>query len=348
MEKISIISKTAALIVFLAAGSVTKLTAQHHQACEHEHGTEKHQMHRISTVPAGVMGDHVHAKGSMMVSYMYMGMNMSGMNGSSAASHHNLNEYEMVPETMFMQMHMIGLMTSVSDRVTLMGMIPLLDKTMDHAIYGGHHHAAMRSSGLGDIRLTALTPVIQKGDHRVILSGGISIPTGSVSVKSDGMHGVTRMGYGMQHGSGTADLLTGVTWAMDTQKIGVGGQVRSVFRTTDNRMGYRLGNEVEGNVWAGIAANDYTALMLRLQTYWQDAIRGMDPNINAGSISTADPDNYGGTIMRLSGGAAISLEKLTPFRGRLAGEAGIPVHQHSNGMQMAESWMVTGSLQIVL
>lgn len=348
MEKINIISKTTVLIVFLAAGSVAELTAQHHQACEHEHGTEKHQMHRISTVPAGVMGDHVHAKGSMMVSYMYMGMKMDGMNGNSAGNHHDLNEYEMVPETMFMQMHMIGLMTSVSDRVTLMGMIPLLDKTMDHAMSGGHHHAAMRSSGLGDVRVTALTPVFQKGDHRVILSGGISIPTGSVSVKSNGMHGETRMGYGMQHGSGTADLLTGLTWAMDTQKIGVGGQIRSVFRTTDNRMGYRLGNELEGNVWAGIAANNYTALTLRLQTHWQGAIRGKDSAINSGSISTADPNNYGGTTMRLSGGAAISLEKLTPFRGRLAAEAGMPVHQQSNGMQMAESWMVTGSLQIVL
>lgn len=154
-----------------------------------------------SHAPIGVMGDHAHGAGEMMFSYRFMGMGMNGLrDGNEPISAEDaLKTYAMVPTTMQMQMHMFGAMFAPHDFVTLMAMTSYRSNFMemkgahDHAT-GGHDHAVgvyeMESVGLGNLRLSALIPLLNRSNLDLLLKAGVSIPTGSIAV--EGTHGEQR------------------------------------------------------------------------------------------------------------------------------------------------------------
>jgi hypothetical protein len=100
--------------------------------------------HASTHAPIGIMGDHVHEKGEVMVSYRYMNMNMQGSRLSGEAISENTivttipNRFfgvpgqpptlRIVPTEMTMEMHMFGLMYAPSDGVTLMTMLNYVEK----------------------------------------------------------------------------------------------------------------------------------------------------------------------------------------------------------------------------
>src|SRR6056297_2085707 len=85
--------------------------------------------------PIGVMGDHIHKTGEVMLSYRFMHMDMSGYrSGTNGLSPEQVaatpNRFfgmpgqppniRIVPTSMTMDMHMFGAMYAPSDRLTLM------------------------------------------------------------------------------------------------------------------------------------------------------------------------------------------------------------------------------------
>jgi hypothetical protein len=355
MERIMKLKRINKCFLMIAATllmfGLTEGLAQNHMHTEHgEHCEQSVQKTPAALSPAGVMGDHVHSRGSWMFSYMYMGMQMEGLlDGRSQLNAMSLtDEYEMLPNDMFMQMHMLGIMTAVSDRFTLMAMVPLVHKNMTHTHMGHHHHAsAMSSSGLGDIRLSVLTPIWRDGSQRVILNSGVTLPTGSVKVSSvNGMGMDSRMGYGMQHGTGTTDLHGSVTYAASEGSWGYGTQLGGAVRLGNNNEGYRHGNSLEHSAWIGRTIIAPLTATVRVNSTWQDHIHGIDSNIAAGMMPTADPLCYGGLRTRLLGGLNLRMASLLPVNGSLGFEGGLPVYQDLNGPQMGESWMILTTLRI--
>ena len=85
------------------------------------------------------MGSHVLEKGKWMASYRYMYMRMEeNYDGSSTVSDASvLNDFIVTPTDMEMQMHMFSLMYAPTDRLTLMGMINLVQTSMNHRIGRG-------------------------------------------------------------------------------------------------------------------------------------------------------------------------------------------------------------------
>ena len=89
-----------------------------------------------SHAPAGVMSDHLHAKGEWMFGYRYLTSEYRGLyQGSSSITPEQAGAagYSMVGRSMSMDMHMLDIMYAVSDRVTLMFM-PMhmsMDMTME-------------------------------------------------------------------------------------------------------------------------------------------------------------------------------------------------------------------------
>ena len=82
-----------------------------------------HHHHRPDAyAPIGVMGDHLHHKNGFMVSVRYMTMDMEGnINGSSEASNMEIfQDYMVAPQSMTMDMIMVGVMYAPSDKLTLM------------------------------------------------------------------------------------------------------------------------------------------------------------------------------------------------------------------------------------
>ena len=75
----------------------------------HEFETSRVDSH----APIGVMGDHTHKKGEIMLSYRYVNMTMSGMrSGNNEIKRKDLFDkgYSIYADDMEMQMHMIGAM----------------------------------------------------------------------------------------------------------------------------------------------------------------------------------------------------------------------------------------------
>ena len=86
-------------------------------ALEHNH----HNHYRPDAhAPIGIMGDHLHAKGGLMVSFWYMNMTMEGnKSGTDDISDNAIyNNFMVTPQDMTMAMYMLGVMYAPSDKLT--------------------------------------------------------------------------------------------------------------------------------------------------------------------------------------------------------------------------------------
>ncbi len=303
--------------------------------------------------PIQVMGDHTHGQGEVMISYRYMLMNMDGNgDGTNELSNSEIlmngsGSYMVTPESMPMEMHMLGAMYAVSDKTTFMAMIPYLNNSMDHATAMGGAFTT-GSSGLGDIKLTALYKFVEQGNSRAHWHLGVSIPTGSIEAKDQtpmsGGNDVI-LPYPMQLGSGSFDFLPGFTYLAQNSNLSFGTQLKGVVRLTDNDNEYRLGDRFEATSWLGYKVNDMISpqLALRFST-WSD-ISGNDSRLNPNMVHTADPDLKAGSRVDLGIGLNIQGPEGPVRDVRLAANYDLPIYQYLDGPQMLTKGILTIGLQ---
>ena len=228
-----------------------------------------------------------------MLSYRFMHMSMDGnrsdTEGVSPAT--VLQSYMVTPTQMPMGMHMFGAMLAPSDVLTLMAMVPFMSSHMDHQTRAGGQFTT-ESSGLGDIKLTGLVRLFSQSRKTAHFVLGVSAPTGSVEERD-----VTPMSapnevvlpYPMQVGSGTWDLLGGVTLLGQGDRASWGLQVRGTRRLGENDRGYTLGHRGLGTAWGAFLLNDWFSLSARVEgSTWGD-IEGADATLNPIMSPTADP-----------------------------------------------------------
>jgi len=322
--------------------------------------------------PIGVMGDHMHKAGEFMLSYRFMRMDMAGNRiGTDEVSPEEIvttvpNRFfgqpmqpqtlRVVPTEMPMNMHMFGAMYAPTDWITLMGMVNYIDKSMDHITFDGPMGNTRlgtfttESEGFGDTSLTALIRLLDQprvdGKDHVHLSLGLSVPTGSITETDDiltpmNTRPTVRLPYSMQLGSGTFDLLPGITYTGRDGDFSWGAQYRATLRLEDeNDEGYRRGHVHEATAWLAYQWEPWISTSLRVAGSSEGQIEGIDPNI-MGPVQTADPDNYGGERVDLFAGVNL-VGQNGDLRGhRLAFEVGAPVYQDLNGPQMETDWTLT-------
>ncbi|GAB4137543.1 MAG: hypothetical protein Tsb0016_02870 [Sphingomonadales bacterium] len=298
-----------------------------------------------------------------MISYRFMDMDMGGnRDGTTGLSPETIattvpNRFfgapmqpptlRVVPLTMTMTMHMIGAMYAPTDRITLMAMGSYVKKTMDHLTFQGPAGTTelgrfrTQSDGFGDTRLSALVGLVERPGHSLHFNAGISLPTGKIGATDQiltpmNMRPTIRLPYAMQIGSGTYDLMPGVTYAGYRGNLAWGAQYLATIRLGDNKADYSLGDLHEFNAWAGYGWTPWLATTLRLKASTQGAIDGRDALI-MGPVQTADPDNYGGDRLEAFFGV-----NLIGIDGALAGhrlaiEAGLPLVEDLNGPQMGRN-----------
>ncbi len=297
--------------------------------------------------PIGVMGDHTHKKGEFMFSYRYMFMEMDGnRDGTSSVSDREvLQDFMVTPVDMSMQMHMLGAMYAVSDDVTLMAMVPYVSKEMEH-LTGMGTRFTTNSEGFGDIKTSALYTVFNKDKQRVHLNLGVSFPTGSINEKDDTPAGEDQiLPYPMQIGSGTFDLLPGITYLGQSGKGSWGAQALTTLRLGKNDNGYRLGNKYQVSGWVARNWTDWLSTSLRLTgTTWGD-IDGADDRLNPMMIPTADPELRNGTQINLGFGVNLYAPEGNLQGSRLAMEFELPILRDLDGPQLETDWQLTVGLQ---
>lgn len=295
-----------------------------------------------SHAPIGVMGDHVHRSGEWMVSLRWMRMTMDGLtqNGRDISPSDVFAQGFMVtPLSMDMDMLMIGGMYAPSDDWTLTAMLPYLSMSMDHRTGMGAEFTT-ESEGIGDLRLGGLQKLFETEGHRVHANYTISVPTGSIDEKDQtpaSMGQDVKLPYPMQLGTGTVDLLPGLTYLGHDGDWSWGAQGTARFHLGENSEDYRHGNRLEATGWVARRLSDSYSGSLRLNFSTWSNFHGADPDLNPNMVPTADPDLRGGDRLDL----LLGLNGYYSGGNRLALEFGVPIHQDLDGPQLETDWIAT-------
>jgi hypothetical protein len=359
-----------ALILPLADG----LRAQEHHDHMHMEAHSAHTEH-LSQAPIGVMGEHTHERGRFMLSYRYMFMRMDGIkDGDDKVSASSvLSRFMVAPLHMNMQMHMVGAMFALTDKINLMAMVPYVQISMEHLMRNGEKMTE-ETSGLGDIKLSGLCKFAEvvsgRTHHAFILNMGVSLPTGSIKKRGaahashdDQMHmmgdshddmggdmggdGSARLSYPMQLGSGTVDLLPGLTYTGSQGAWHWGSQAMGTIRLGENDNDYRLGNRFAFTTWGARNLSEWVSASLRLNLEVWGNIHGRDPQIDPTVSPMADPKRQAGR--RLS--ALFGLNFYTTkgprlLRGHKFGvEGGFPLYEHLDGPALETDFVLTAGWQ---
>lgn len=301
------------------------------------------------------MGDHTHEAGELMLSYRVMYMQMEGSRvGSEQVSDSEIlspsgYDFRVTPKSMPMTMHMAGIMYALTSRLTLMGMFPVLSLHMDHLTRAGGVFRT-EAAGIGDVSVTGLYVLANFGRQRLHLNMGVSLPTGAIDkqdVTPASAPNRSRLPYPMQLGSGTVDLLPGLTYLTQSDNWSGGAQVRATLRTGHNDAGYRLGHRFMATGWVARRFGDRWSVSGRLASETWGNIDGADasfaPAVAIRMVPTVFPDLRGGRRLDLAGGVNFMIKTRRPGQTRLAVEISRPLYQHLDGPQLETDWqLVTG------
>lgn len=332
-----------------------------------------HDINADDHAPIGVMADHVHKKGEVMLSLRYMHMDMDGNQiGTDSVTPEEIvstvpniffgtpgqpPNLRIVPINMRTDMVMAGAMYAPSDSVTLMVMGSYIEKEMEHVTFQGGMgtnrlgNFTTRSKGIGDTKVAALFALLGIPDTKaksydsITAKAGISIPTGSTSrtdqiLAPNGATPEVRLPYPMQIGSGSFDFEPAMTYKGQRGKLGFGAQVAAKIRLEDNSNGYQFGDVYEGGGWMSYRAAKGISLSGRMRYRSTGRIEGFDPLI-IGPVQTANPDFQGGERFDLLGGINLVGTKGALKGHRLGMELGVPVYQDLNGPQLRGRWNLT-------
>lgn len=328
---------TAALFIVL---SLPALSADQHQ---HHHSGHDHTR-PDSHAPIGIMGDHLMRAGEFMVSYRFMRMDMDGNRSGTDRVDVPLPGYMVSPTAMTMDMHMLGGMYAPTDKLTLAVMLPFTSISMDHLRHMGNLNFTTESSGTGDMKLSALYGLYARPGRDLMLNFAISAPTGSIDERDDiptmPVPSNAHLPYPMQLGSGTWDIIPGLTYVHLYDSWSWGLQGLMTVRTGTNDNGYTLGNKLDLSAWIARKVTPATSLSLRLNGLDWDNIDGADTKLlPTPTVPTKDPNLRGGK--RLD--ALIGINFVPPGLKslRLAAEAGAPVYQDLDGPQLETDLVFT-------
>ena len=350
----------AALTAVIIAGGVTTASA---------HENDKNAPHAMGHAPIGVMGDHRHKKGEWMTSYRFMRMDMDGnRDGTESLTPEQIattvpNRFfgasgqpptlRVVPTNMTMDMHMVGAMYGLSDRITLMGMTSYKRNEMDHVTFAGGMGPIIRggfttvSKGFGDSSVAAIIGLDDgaKPTRQVNLNLGLSLPTGSSEEMDDiltpmGGTPSVRLPYPMQLGTGTYDALPTLTYFDREEKLGWGAQVKARLPLGENEEGYKFGTRGEATTWLAYEPAYWISFSGRVKAVSQGSVKGSDPVI-AAPVQTADPDNIGGERVEAAFGVNLAGQHGALRGHRLAFEISLPLHRDLNGPQLETDSVVT-------
>ncbi|MEM1043688.1 MAG: transporter [Bacteroidota bacterium] len=307
--------------------------------------------------PIGVMGDHTHGAGEVMFSYRYMFMPMEGsLLGTDEIADADVisptgSNFLVTPTEMPMQMHMLGAMFAPANDLTLMLMVPLVFSEMDHVTRMGGTFQT-ESGGLGDVKLSALYTLARPGRSRIHANLGVSFPTGSIDeqdVNPMSMGNEVRLPYPMQIGSGTFDVMPGVTYLGQADAFSWGSQVSAKVRLGENSNDYRFGNVYGGTAWGAYKINDLVSASVRAEAMTWGDVDGADPAyamaVANRVVPTVFSDLRGGTRLDAGLGVNFFVPSGSLHNLRVGAEVMLPVFQDLDGPQLEVDSMIEVGLQ---
>ena len=178
------------------------------------------------------------------------------------------------------------------------------------------------------------------------------MPTGSIDEKGHTPLGRdVQLPYPMQLGSGTFDLLPGITYLGSHKIWSWGSQADATVRLGENDNEYTLGDRYGLSAWLSSKWVKWLSSSARIHgQIWED-IDGADPAIARvnpmmiPTVPTADPELRAGKRIDLLFGINLSPDGNTIKNIQMAVEGGFPVYQHLDGPQLETDWIATAGLR---
>jgi len=314
---------------------------------------------------AGLMGDHMHQGGEVMIGLRYERSRWSGTNQSGTEEIADADVlaagYSSRTSSMVMDMLMLDLMAGVTDNLTLMAMPHYMWHDMemvgidpasgeggaasgDHAGHGmapgaTHRHGA---HGFGDTLLSASYRLLRSrglGAHATL---GLWVPTGAVDLRNaDG----TFVHYGMQPGGGTWDVEPSLTVRGRSGALGWGVQGAYRWRTEEaNASGFAFGDRARATGWISSFVAPAVGATARLEYLREGPIEGHYDGAHSHSSPADLQGNYGGDTVSAALGLNWLLPLATADRPQLNVELGVPLYQDLNGIQPPQDWRLSLAL----
>lgn len=332
---------------------------------------------QLLTPSAGLMNDHMHEGGEIMLGLRFERQRHAGANRSGttklADSAIHAAGFTSRATSMEMDMLMLDVMFAPNDDITLMimphymwhrmemvGIDPAVsgmpgehDGGHDDAGHGGEHGAghgalpygevhAHGAKGFGDTLVSASYRLVRRPGLRAHATLGLWVPTGKNGLKNpDGSY----VHYGTQPGSGTWDVEPVLTVSGNKGAWGWGGQAAYRWRTESaNSAGFAFGDKVRATGWASYLLTRRLGTTARLEYVHEGAIEGHYNGPHHHSSPSDIQQNYGGDSLF----AGLGINWLLPTGGsrspQLGVEAGVPLWQDLNGIQLPQDWRLSVAL----
>ncbi|HEV3343215.1 MAG TPA: hypothetical protein VG125_22775 [Pirellulales bacterium] len=295
--------------------------------------------------PAGVTGDHLLKSGHALFSYRYSTV---GYQGSQTGTHVDnlagvLNQFSYAPRWMYKQQHLFLFEYALSDDLTAMVQFPIEQNSISYALRDGSRFNDSYTQ-LGDISLWALYSLKRWQNQQLHANLGISIPTNLLQSHDHfSTPGSVLLSYPLRPGSGSYDLMPGLTYRGQTERWTWGVQSIATIRTGRNRYQYELGNQIDINAWAWRRLTQRFALSGRLHGMGWGNIRGADPNLTANLVETNAANLQGGTRVDLLFGGNYYWPWLRIPGNYFSLESGFPIYQNLHGPQPRATWLLFGA-----
>jgi hypothetical protein len=270
----------------------------------------------------------------------------------------NGSKFVAIPESMDMNMTMVGGAYSFTDDFAVMAMGSYISNEMRMQIRAQNgNNFTMTSDGIGD--LTVLGKYrLYKDDNlvptkQVSMIFGLSLPTGAIDRHFTrntvaGQNG-TILPFKMQLGSGTLDPIIGFTYQGSRDPWWWGFNTQLEAHVYNNEQGYHRGQEFRYDLYAMRQVHDKVVVHAQLNG-WYEGHYSAEPynqrvlgNGHLGGTPTGaftsplfDPNNYGGHKMALSAG--VQFQPIPLHILELTGS--VPIHQDLNGPQLKDAYML--------
>lgn len=256
--------------------------------------------------------------------------------------------YRVVPESMTVQTHLFAIQAGITPDLSAVVTVPYVSKERKAVTFQGPAGTTKlatfenETSGLGDVAASLLYKLYDDPTHHVHLMAGLSFPTGSIREKGatlapNGTFSQRRLAYGLQLGTGTYDLLPGLTYWGADGRWNWGVQAFGRIGLGENDEGYSFGDAAYVNAWGGYSIGYGFTITAGLGQQYAGDIDGEDDALT-GASPTTDPNNYGGWKTSATFGVNYRVPE-GPLMGFNPGiELMLPLYQDLNGPQLTDAW----------
>jgi len=221
-------------------------------------------------------------------------------------------------------------------------MLPYIKLNMDHLTRTGVNFTT-EAEGIGDVRVGGMYKFFDSEGQRWHANFGLSAPTGDIDTRDATPMGANSLlPYPMRLGSGTYDLMPGITYlGQSTGSWSWGAQSMATIRLGENSRDYTLGDRYTATGWLAKRFGSSFSASARVAWSKWDNIDGADPDLlvtnpmnGINIVPTARTDLRGGRRTDLGIGVNY-LVRSGYFKGhRLAVEYLRPIQQNLDGPQL--------------